>query len=178
MFGIVPIATSWVVKAPVVGDPLVELLIHAVPSNVSVIATAFAAVCISVKGELGGVQTLPIAALEQSATVPTPASTFVRSKCTVPAVATNVAKLGIGTGPVIDGPTRFWIVPLVSPLKVPVLGLPGTYELVTLAPVSLKKIPPLFTVALPEKVAVPVTLSAMAGITKAAVLKATKLKRE
>jgi hypothetical protein len=53
--------------------------------------------------------------------------------------------------------------------------------LVVFDPVSLKNTPPVgppVTVALPEKVAVPVTLSAMAGITKAAVLKATKLKRE
>lgn len=44
MPGIVPMATSWVVKAPVVGDAPVDVLIHAVPSKVSVIATAFEAV--------------------------------------------------------------------------------------------------------------------------------------
>lgn len=127
---------------------------------------------------------LPIAELVQPAAEPTPGMILVRSKCTVPALALKVAKSEIETGPVIDGPTRFLIVPLVSPLNVPVFGDPGTYELVVFDPVSLKKIPPPFglegpvTVALPEKVAVPVTLSAMAGITKAAVLKATKLKRE
>jgi hypothetical protein len=131
-----------------------------------------------VNGELGGVQTVPIAALLQAAAVPVPGRISVKSKCTVPAATLNVTKSGIDTGPVIDGPTRFMMVPPVSPEKSPVLGLPGTYELGVFDPVELKKIPPLFTVALPEKVAVPVTLSAMAGITKAAVLKATKLKRE
>jgi hypothetical protein len=122
-----------------------------------------------------------MAALEQPATVPTPGSILVRSKCIVPAATLNVAKSGIETGPTMEGPTRFIMVPPVRPTKSPVLSsgpFPGTYEFTTFVPVPLKKIPPLFTVALPEKVACPVTLSAKAGVTKAAALKATKLKRE
>jgi hypothetical protein len=44
MLGIVPIVTSWVVKAPVADDAPVAELIHAFPFKVNVIATAFEAV--------------------------------------------------------------------------------------------------------------------------------------
>lgn len=64
--------------------------------------------------------------------------------------------------------------PVKSPLKV--LGSPGTN---VFAPFTLLKLIDVeVTTASPEMSAEPVTLVAMAGVTKAAVLKATKLKRE
>jgi hypothetical protein len=70
------------------------------------------------------------------------------------------------------------MVPPVRPVKSPlrVLASPGTK---VFAPFMLVKlIDVAVTVASPEMSAVPVTLVAIAGVTKAAVLKATKLKRE
>ena len=92
------------------------------PDRDNEMVTSPGAAWTSVNGEFATVQTLPTVLLPQAAAVPTPAKIFCRSKFTSPLGTVNVANCGIGTAPVVGGPTRFFNVTAVAPENEPVSG--------------------------------------------------------
>lgn len=117
---------------------------------------------------------MPTVPLRQPAAFPDPGAKLVRSKWIVPAVVLKVTKSATGRVPIVTS----LMVPPVSPTNEPlkVLLSPGTNVFAPFILVKLMLV--VVTVASPPISPEPVTLVARAGVTKAAILKATKLKRE
>lgn len=155
-----PGVVTCAVKSPPVGlEPLADVPEYAIPLKAKVTVTPVF-VCVRVKGEPVGVQTLPILLFVQLAAVPVPAKMFCKSKKIVPLGTVNVAKSTIEIGPVTGGPERFWMVPPVRPVYEPSDG-PAWNRLAV--PMLLKKATPVVpTVTVPFMLAVPLTAVAEA----------------
>jgi hypothetical protein len=178
----VPIMTLTIVKDTAVpAEPGPAVAGYAMPFKTNSMATALEAVWIKVRGEPAGVHMLPIAALPQPAGDPEPGAMLCRSKTTVPLGVLKVAKLLMASGPGAVAPGKFLMAPLVSPEKEPLFGPPlqGVRGFAgVLLPLALKKTPVALMVMLPETLAEPVTVWALAGVMRANALMRVKVRIE
>jgi hypothetical protein len=141
--------------AAVPADPAV--VGYAMPFKVNEMLIALGVIWINVRGEPGGVHTVPIALVVQPPLVPLPGAILCRSKTMVALGVLKLAKFLIISGPGAIMPGRFLMAPLVSPAKDPVFELPGVSGFAAvLAPVLLKKTPVALMTMLPETEAEPV----------------------